>query len=150
MANKQQHMENFSVVIDFPIAWGDMDAFQHVNNIMYFRYFENARIAYFEKTSITEHMQQTKLGPILAETNCRFRMPLTYPDNISVGARVTQMKKDRFAMEYIVFSNKVQKVAAKGTGLVVYYNYTKNCKTQIPDVIRNHIITLEGHNFQDN
>lgn len=111
---------------------------------MYFRYFENARIAYFEKTTITEHMQQTKLGPILADTYCRYRVPLTYPDTISVGARVTELQQDRFSMEYIVYSNKLDKVAAKGTGLIVYYDYNNNSKTQIPTTIREHISSVEG------
>ncbi|BBM83768.1 acyl-CoA thioesterase [Candidatus Uabimicrobium amorphum] len=144
---KDTHMQQFPVVIDFPIDWGDMDAFQHVNNIMYFRYFENARIAYFEQTNITQHMQQTKLGPILADTYCRYRVPLTYPDTVSVGARVTELQKDRFAMEYIVYSNKLDKVAAKGTGLVVYYDYGKNSKTQVPNEIREHISHVEGREF---
>ena len=143
-STKSKHLEQFPVIIDFPIAWGDMDAFQHVNNIMYFRYFENARIAYFETTTITEHMRQTKLEPILADTYCRYRVPLTYPDTISVGARVTELQQDRFAMEYIVYSNKLDKVAAKGTGLIVYYDYNSNSKTQIPATIREHISRVEG------
>ena len=42
MDHKQ--LENYPVVIEIPVAWGDMDAFQHVNNVAYFRYFESARI----------------------------------------------------------------------------------------------------------
>ena len=41
--------ERYPVVIEIPVAWGEMDAFQHLNNIVYFRYFESARIAYFER-----------------------------------------------------------------------------------------------------
>ena len=45
----QDLIRAYPVTIEFPIAWGDMDAFQHVNNVMYLRYFESARIAYFGK-----------------------------------------------------------------------------------------------------
>ena len=38
---------DYPVVIETPVAWGEMDAYGHVNNIVYFRYFESARIAYF-------------------------------------------------------------------------------------------------------
>ena len=41
------------VVIEVPVAWGEMDSFQHVNNIVYLRYFESARIAYFERLSLS-------------------------------------------------------------------------------------------------
>ena len=42
-------LEGFPVVVETPIAWGDMDYFRHVNNIVFFRYFESARIAYLER-----------------------------------------------------------------------------------------------------
>ncbi len=45
----QEILKHYSVIIETPVAWGEMDAFQHVNNIVYFRYFESVRIAYFEK-----------------------------------------------------------------------------------------------------
>src|SRR5262245_20383692 len=77
----------FPVVIEIPIAWGEMDAMQHVNNIVYFRYVESARMAYFERIGFLEHQRVTGVGPILAWTNCRFRRPLTYPDTVRVGTR---------------------------------------------------------------
>ena len=45
----QELLDAYPVIIEIPIAWGDMDAFQHVNNTVYFRHFESARLAYFEK-----------------------------------------------------------------------------------------------------
>src|SRR5574341_328846 len=88
-------MENFlpgyPVVVEFPVAWGGMDAFGHVHNVHYFRYFENARIAYASKVMLHEHRDQTGIGPILFSTSCRSRHPLTYPDMLSVGAKVVSM-----------------------------------------------------------
>jgi len=59
----QDLLKNYPVVIEIPIAWGDMDAFQHVNNIMYFKYFESARISYFEKLDFNEQMKKTGIIP---------------------------------------------------------------------------------------
>jgi len=42
-------MSDYPVVVDIPVAWGEMDAYGHLNNIVYFRYFETARMAYFER-----------------------------------------------------------------------------------------------------
>ena len=109
-----------------------MDAFQHVNNTQYFRYFEDVRIAYFEATNIAEYMEKHRIGPILAATQCRFKAPLRYPDTVHIGTRVHQIETDRFSMEYLVVSERLNKIAAVGDGLVVCYDYSKEQKTPIP------------------
>ena len=111
------------VVIEIPVAWGEMDSFQHVNNIVYLRYFESARIAYFERLKLMEFMNQTGIGPILASVQCKFKIPLNYPDTVSVGTRISKVEHDRFVMEYYVVSHKHQKVAAEGEGVIVSFNY---------------------------
>ena len=84
-------LETYPVVIEIPVRWGDMDAFNHVNNVMYFQYFESARIAYFDRIQVMGHFKDTGIGPILAATQCRFRFPVTYPDTLDVGARVAEI-----------------------------------------------------------
>ena len=137
-------LQNCPVVIETPIAWGQMDAFRHLNNTTYFRFFESARIAYFERLNFLEYMEETGVGPILASTNCRFKIPLTYPDTVSIGTRVSTIEDDRFTMEYFVVSHNHQKVAADGTGLIVCFNYTENKKTSIPDELKRRIEQLEA------
>ncbi len=147
MPEVPQELEEFPVVIEWPVAWGEMDAFGHVNNIYYFRYFESARIAYFERIAFMETMERTGVGPILAATRCRFRAPLRYPDKLFIGARVTEMGEDRFLMEYRVVSGSSGRVAAEGDGLIVAYDYRENRKAPIPEEIRRRIEELEGRRF---
>ena len=137
-------LDSFPVVITFPIAWGEMDAFQHVNNSVYFRYFESARIAYFERLELMEYMQMTGVGPILASTQCRFRIPLTYPDAVRVGAKIADIADDRFVMRYAVVSQRLQKLAAEGEGVIVSFNYRENQKAPLPEVIRQRIAAIEA------
>lgn len=137
-------LRGFPVVIEIPVAWGEMDAFQHVNNIVYFRYFESARIAYFERLDLIEFMNQTGIGPILASTQCRFKIPLTYPDTVSVGTRVSQIEPDRFVMECVVVSRRLQQVAAEGSGLIVSYDYRERKKAPIPPEMKQRILALES------
>lgn len=139
----EELLSNYPVIIEIPIAWGDMDAFQHVNNIMYFKYFESARIAYFERIHFMDVMNQTGIGPILASTQCRYKIPLTYPDRVSVGARVDSMAEDSFTMNYAVISHKHKKLAASGEGMIVTFDYRSNIKAHIPDVVRKDIADLE-------
>ncbi len=134
---------DFPVVVERPIYWGEMDAFQHVNNTVYFRYFEEARIAYFEKLGLTQTKRMTGIGPILASTYCNFRIPLTHPDVVSVGSRVTKLAADRFTMEYIVVSRRLEKVAAKGEGVLVAYDYRNSKKSTIPEEVKTLILDLE-------
>ncbi len=135
--------EGYPVVIEIPVAWGEMDAFQHINNIVYFRYFESARIAYFEKLNLMDMMNRTGIGPILASTSCKFRIPLKYPDKVLAGARVSCIEEDRFIMDYIVVSDKHKKIAAEGDGLIVAFNYSENRKTLMPEELRQRILDIE-------
>jgi acyl-CoA thioester hydrolase len=137
-------LTQFPVVIECPVVWGEMDSFQHVNNVVYFRYFETARMAYFERMNFTEYLGRTGIGPILHSANCRFRIPLTYPDTVSIGTRSVDLKADRYTMEFQVFSHRHQKVAAEGDGIIVTFDYRAGTKTAIPDEMRNLIERIEA------
>lgn len=139
----QSFLEGYPVVVEIPVAWGEMDAFQHVNNVAYFRYFESARIVYSEKLGLHEHKERTGIGPILGSTSCKYKFPLTYPDTISVGAKTISIEEDRFTMKYLVVSHHHQKIAAEGEGVVVMYNYHEGKKTAIPYVIRQRLSAME-------
>ncbi len=137
-------LAGYPVVIESPVAWGDMDAFAHVNNTVYLRWFESSRIAYFEKLELMELMERTGVGPILASTRCRFKIPLDYPDRVSVGARIARIGEDRFVMEYAAASHRHAAIAADGEGLIVAYDYRQRAKAPIPDEVRERIHRLEG------
>ncbi len=134
----------YPVVIAASVAWGEMDAFQHVNNIVYFRYFESARIAYFERINFADPNQHGGIGPILAHTQCRYRKALTYPDTLAIGARVTDIQTDRFFMELCLVSERLQKVAAEGTAELVAYDYRNRRKALLPVAVCENIVALEG------
>ncbi len=136
-------LKDFPVIIEIPVAWGEMDSFNHVNNVVYFRYFESARIAYFDRIKGFEFMVESGIGPILSTTNCRFRLPLTYPDVVSSGVRVTEIGEDRFKMKHIVFSHRHSKIAAEGEGVLVMFDYNKNQKALMPEELRQRITQTE-------
>ena len=136
-------LKDFTLVVDLNIEWGDMDALQHVNNIEYFKYFQVARIAYFEKIASDGVLREKRIPLILASTQCKFIYPLAYPDSISVGVRVDAMADQYFTMKYAVVSHKHQRLAAIGDAKVVMFDYVNNKKASIPDEIRKTIIDLE-------
>lgn len=135
--------ENYPVELTQDLVWGDMDAFQHINNAVYFRYFEDIRIAYFERIKVIEHMNKTQIGPILASTRCDFRAPLTFPDTIQIATIVENIESNRFTMKYFVYSERLDKIAAEGEGLIVYYDYQRERSCEIPEVILSSINALQ-------
>jgi len=136
-------LKDYPVVVEFPVAWGEMDAMGHVNNVVYFRYFESARIAYFEKMNLLGYMTETGIGPILGEISCKFKIPLSYPDRVLIGAKVVRIEEDRFIMNHLVVSIKHQKVAAEGESVLVTYNYREGKKVTVPEVVKRSILDME-------
>jgi len=132
------------VIIQLPVVWGEMDAYRHVNNVVYFRYLESARLEYFRRLDWFEFERATGIGPILAATQARFRKPLTYPDTISVTARVSSMAEDRFTIEHVIVSHQLSAVATEGQGTVVTFHYAQGKKVPVPEDLRRRIAELEG------
>ena len=108
-------LKDFPVVTEIQVAWGEMDALQHVNNVVYFRYFETARLDYFNKIGLLVDMSKTHIGHVLRDTQCRYKLPITYLDTLFIGSRVIDIQDDRITMEYQAFRKKGEKVATIGT-----------------------------------
>lgn len=140
-------LADYRVVVRWPVQWGDQDPFQHVNNAIYFRWFETARIAYLERIALTGIEPQHGLGPILAAISCQFRRPVTYPDWIQIGSRVTRLGRSSFAMEHKLCSERQAAVAAEGDSTIVVFNYKDQKSQPMPDDLRRRIEELEGRTF---
>lgn len=130
MKTKQDFDQAFPVQVELPVQWGEMDAFGHVNNTVYFKYFETARLTYFNEVGVMEDMQQEGIGPILAETSCRFKRALKFPDQIIVGASVLENQEFGFLMKYGIYSSHQQTVTSVGTGRIVMVNYHSGSKVK--------------------
>ena len=128
-------MTGFPIILQQKLDWGDMDALNHINNVIYFRYFENVRIKYFESIGTMDEVERTKTGPIVGATECKYLLPLTYPDTITLGASVSQIKEKRLTMKYVIHSQKLEKIAAEGSAEIVFVDFSAGRSTLIPDAI---------------
>src|SRR5262245_65507442 len=88
----------YPAVIELPVQWGDQDAFGHVNNVVYFRWMESARIAYFQQGGLSDLMSNQGVGPILASIKCDYRRQLDFPDALLIGASVASIGRSRLRM----------------------------------------------------
>ena len=137
-------LKDYPVTIEIPVAWGEMDAFQHVNNTVYFRYFESVRVMYCRQIKYMQFLEDNGIGPILKSIQCDFKLPLTFPDCVTVGVKVCFLEADRFTMRHIAVSHRHKKVAASGDGVIVNFDYRKNKKAKLPEEICKAIRALEG------
>ena len=135
---------NFPVVITWPVQWGDQDSFSHVNNTVYFRWFESGRISYLERLGVSHTLSDAGPGPILASIKCNFRRPIGYPDTVQIGTRVTKVGNSSLTIAQTVFSERLQTIAAEGDSVIVLFNYRAQKSTRVPDDLRSKIAVLEG------
>lgn len=136
---------NYPVVVEVAVRWGDMDSLGHVNNIVYLQYFEIARIEYLMRLGIDPPGPAWQdSGFIIASVSCRFVAPVTYPDTLSVGARISSIGEDRIIMEHSAISQKLGRAAAEGEAVIVSYDYVAKRKTSLPENAREAITILEG------
>ncbi len=130
--------------LELAVQWGEMDAFGHVNNLTYFRWFESGRMDYLRQVGYLAHMEATGQGPILAHTECRFRAPLAWPDGVLVETGVEELDVDRFLMRYRVTALSSGVVAAEGSGRMVSFDYRSGGKCPLPTAVREAILRIEG------
>ncbi len=132
------------VVITWPVQWGDQDAFGHVNNLVYFRWMESARIEYFRRAAVQSAAAGQGTGPILASIQCDFRRQLTYPDTVLISASVTSFGRTSMKMAHRIYSAGLQAIAAEGDSTIVMFDYTAQRPVVVSDEIRSRIDALEG------
>jgi acyl-CoA thioester hydrolase len=140
-------LAGFPVAIAVPVQWGDQDAFGHVNNTVYFRWMESARIAYSQRIGLLDLLTAERIGPILASTSCDYRRPVNFPDTIHVGIRVNRIGRTSIGQEHRIVSQEQRAVVAEGTSTTVVFDYAANRPHAVPEPIRQAIEALEGRGF---
>ncbi len=136
-------LADFPVVIEQVVDWGDMDSFGHVNNVVYFRYFENARVEYLQRIGWWAHLEATGVGPIVASTQAKFLRPVKYPDTLDAGAKLISMSTDRFTLRHALVSRTTGELVTDGEVVVVAFDYRAGAKCAIPAELRERIEALE-------
>lgn len=144
--------KGFHCQLPWKVAWRDMDSFNHVNNAVFIMYLEHARIEYVTRMGIAldAHLQSSSSSSsggekddgegklpslILASVSCRYRRPLTFPDDIVIGTRTTRVDaaKGDFDLEHAVWSRSLNAIAATGTSGCVAFDYDTQKRAAIPD-----------------
>jgi len=139
------YLSDYKIVHTQKIVWGDMDSMNHVNNTKYFYYCETARIEFIRLLFAefgNQDLSTMKTGLALAETSCRFKVPVTYPDTLLIGTGVTKVEANQFYVKHEMFSEKLGLVAAEASARMVHFDFQKGKRLELDDdllaILREH------------
>ena len=103
---------------------------------------------YLARIGLWQMHGDTGVGPILASVAVSFERPVTYPDRVRVGSRVTRIGNSSFRMEHTVVSEAQGAVAAKVDSVLVVFDYGGNRPVAMPAAVRSAIERVEGKVFE--
>jgi acyl-CoA thioester hydrolase len=129
MQGKLVHVEKLRM------RWGEMDALGHMNNTVYFRYLEQARIAWFDSLGISYRTHPE--GPVLGNMNCRFRIPILYPANLAVTIRLGQVRKSSFPLYSEIYDESdPTRIYATAEAMMVWIDIKDGKSRPVPEWLR--------------
>jgi acyl-CoA thioester hydrolase len=121
-----------------PMRWGEMDALGHMNNVSYFRYFEQARISWFDSLDI--RYGPGSAGPILGTITCRYVKPAVYPLDLEITTYVGKPGRSSFCMSHeMIRAGDPATVYAEATTVLVWIDITEGKSRPLPDWLRQRI-----------
>lgn len=122
-------------VLEVPLRWGDMDAMGHLNNVMYFRLMEEARIQWFAQLGFAT--LPAGEAPILAHAACDFVRAMTYPGVALVQQIVTRVGRSSVEMSVSIEKQGESGVVyATGRAVIVWYDYNAGRSVPWPESVR--------------
>ena len=138
----------WAVSTEIKVNWGDMDALGHVNHSVYAKWMETVRMMYFSEIGMMNLYDDSNIGPILARIEIDYKLPIVFPDVVTVSTSVSRMGNSSFDMRYKIESiSNNGKSAATGSVVCVLLDYSSGIPHKIPPKLRESIAKLEG-NFQ--
>ena len=116
-----------------PMRWGDMDALGHVNNTVYFRYMEQARIRWFE-TLGGLYGGDPPRGAVVVNASCTFRRPLVYPGTVDVRMYLRHPGRTSVDSYYELVVDDA--LYAEGSAKMVWIDLRSGKPVPLPEAVR--------------
>ena len=135
-------MEEYRLVVPVRTRFRDTDAMGHVNNAVYFTFFEEARAAYYREVLALQDYRDVAI--ILAQARCDFRSPLYAGEELDVGVRVEWIGGKSFGMAYRALQRTAGRLVAESTSVQVAYDYARGQSVQVPEEFRRKAVAFEG------
>lgn len=99
------------------VLWGEMDAFNHINNVIYFRYFETGRVVFFNKTDLWKLFIDENIRIVVGKLECNYIREITHPAEIEIAVGIKKIGNASLTVHHKVVCNG--EIAAHGDGIIV-------------------------------
>jgi acyl-CoA thioester hydrolase len=118
-----------------PTRWMDNDVYRHVNNVVYYSYFDTVVNQYLIERGALDIETSTVVG-LVVETQCHYFSPIAFPDTVHAGLRVAKLGTSSVRYEIGIFRNEEAVAAARGHFVHVYVDRASNRPTPLPPALR--------------
>ncbi|WP_110721341.1 acyl-CoA thioesterase [Thiolinea disciformis] len=124
-----------------PVRWGDMDAYGHVNNTLYLRYLEEARVQMLIDMG-EGNIESNELAPVVITVGCTFLRPIGYPNDLRIDCYVGEPGRSSFMTYYKLYTASAPEVVAtEGYAKVVWMNHKTGKSVPLPDSVLHYLTT---------
>lgn len=131
------------------VQWGEMDALQHVNNSVYLRWVESARLIFFD-TLAEGTIDQSPICPILAWQDIKYISPVVYPDQVKICFDIIALEEDRIQGEARIYSVTQNRLVAISKNTLMAYDTLQLKKAPMPAHWRKKIKAFYGESIEVN
>ncbi|HEV2149461.1 MAG TPA: thioesterase family protein [Longimicrobiaceae bacterium] len=126
---------DYAHFLTVPTRWMDNDAYGHVNNVVYYSYFDTVVNRYLIDAGVLELGRSPVVG-LVVETGCQFFRPVAFPDTLQAGLRVAHVGTSSVRYEVGIFREGEETAAAQGHFVHVYVERGSNAPTPVPEPMR--------------
>ena len=138
--HRPDELSHYPIIHHQPIHWGEMDAFNHLNNVVYYRYAESARIGYLQALGMFDGSMVT----VLAQSSCQYLCPVTYPDTLLLGVRCQRLGNTSIVIEYSYYSCAQEVIVATADAVIVRLDSDGKDKLPWTTEERERLLALEA------
>ena len=129
-----EHRRKLIHVTQIPIRWGDMDAYGHVNNTVYFRFMEQARVEWIEALQVP--VRPGAAGPVIVNASCTVLSPMNYPGRVEVRTYVGHPGRSSVQTHVEMRLVGDERIYAEGAAKVVWMDTQTGKSVPLPEHVR--------------
>lgn len=134
---------DYAVIRRISTRWEDEDVYGHVNNVVYYSFFDTAVNGFLIDATGTDTRTLDAYG-VVAETSCRFLRELRFPGDVEAGLKLEKLGNSSVVYEIGLFQGAAEEPAAIGRFVHVYVTGSSRTVTPVPDIIRDALAQLDG------
>ena len=138
--HRPEELAHYPIIHQQPIHWGEMDAFNHLNNVVYYRYAESARIGYLQALGMFDGNMVT----VLAQSSCQYLRPVIFPDTLLLGVRCQRLGTTSIVIEYSYYSTAQAAIVATAEAVIVRLESNGQDKKPWTNEERERLLALEA------